>query len=555
MPILTGKRILLEMFLAEGVEYMFGNPGTSEAPMIDIMHEYPKINYVLALQEGVAVGIADGYWRSSGKTPLVSLHIDNGLANGLSLMIDQKYTYAPMVVTAGNKDIRKLAAGRSDLADMARPFVKWASEITWAEQVASTIRRAFQEARAPLAGPAFVAMSANAFDETANTIIQPSTPVYPPLPDIKAIEAASSIIANAQNPLLVVGDRVYEYGGNLALNAAVALAESAGMKVCAHYSSSVNFPANHPLWQGKIQPREPKSLELLRNSDVIVAAGCPAFEDYFYLSEQILNPNTKLIHIDVATDEIGRSEHTSVGIVAQPYHTMVQLAQAVVDSYTSSQKDSAKERVRQAEIESQLRREEFQAKAAREIDKFPMTETAMAKAIADALPQDSYVFNDGISVAPSVFQAISPSSAGRYFSGRGQAIGWGIGATIGLQLGSKGQPVIGIIGDGSAMMTIQGLWTAVNESLPAVFVICNNSSYRVLKINMNHYRRLIGKEEKTDKFFAMDFQKPIDFVAQAKAYGANGVRVTNPAELTNEIRRAIDSNAPTVIDAIIDKSI
>ena len=554
MVSLPGKRILLEMFGAEGVEFMFGNPGTSEAPMIEIMREYSNIRYILALQEGVAVGIADGYWRGSGKTPLVSLHIDNGMANGLSLMVDQKYTYGPMVLTAGNKDIRKLAAGRSDLAEMARPFAKWSAEITCAEQVAPTIRRAFQEAASPLAGPAFVAMSANAFEEEAEARIQPSIPLILPAPDITAIEKAALLIAGADNPLLVLGGRVSECGGQKSIKAAVALAETAGMPVYGHYSSSLDFPATHPLWQERIQVRCPETLELLRSADVVVAAGCPAFEDFFYVSDHILSPGAKLIHIDVSAEEIGRSEPAHVGIIAQPGQALQLMADAVANAQTGSQREAAKVRAQIAAKQSDARREEFKRRALAERGNSPMTETAMAKAIADALPDDAVLFNDGISISPSVFQAVSPSSYGSYFSARGQAIGWGIGATIGLKLGVGDRPVVGVIGDGSAMMTIQGLWTAVNDSVPAVFVISNNASYRILKINMNHYRRLMGREP-SDSFFAMDFPTSINFAAQAEAYGARGVRATTPDELTRGIRDGINSGAPTVIDAIVDGSL
>ena len=159
MTRIAGKHALLKMFESEGVEYMFGNPGTSEAPMMAVMDQYPSIEYVLVLQEGVAVGLAEGYARSTGKVPLVSLHIDNGMSNELSLMIDQLYSGTPMVMTAGNKDIHKIAPGRSDLANMARPYAKWSTEITHAEQVPAVIRRAFQEARTVPTGPVFVAKS------------------------------------------------------------------------------------------------------------------------------------------------------------------------------------------------------------------------------------------------------------------------------------------------------------------------------------------------------------------------------------------------------------
>ena len=153
---LAGKHALLQMFVAEGVNYVFGNPGTSETPMMTILPEYKDLNYVLVLQEGVAVGMAEGYGRSTGTVPLVSLHIDNGMANGLSMMIDQLRSGTPMVMTAGNKDIRKLGSGRSDLAELARPFAKWSAEITHPGQVPSVIRRAFQEAKTSPTGPVFI---------------------------------------------------------------------------------------------------------------------------------------------------------------------------------------------------------------------------------------------------------------------------------------------------------------------------------------------------------------------------------------------------------------
>ncbi len=554
MTRMPGKRILLEMFRAEGVEFMFGNPGTSEAPMIDIMREYTDIRYILALQEGSAVGMADGYWRATGKTPLVSLHIDNGMANGLSLMIDQKNTYAPMVLTVGNKDIRKMAAGRADLADMARPFAKWSTEITAADQTASVIRRAFQQASSHPYGPVFVAVSANAFDEQAEAIIEPSIHTTPPAADETAILEAARSIADAEHPILILGSRAGEYEGAKAMRAAVRLAETAGMRVYGHYSPSLDFPANHPLWQGKIQMRSPGDLEVVRTADVIAAIGCPVFEDFFQLPEPILGKNTKVIHIDSAADEIGKSERTDVGIVAAPVLAMAQLEDALKDVMTGRHTEAAIARSEDAKKASLARRLAFTERAAAEWKQRPMSSAVMGKALADALPPDAILFNDGISCSPDIFEAVSPSEHGSYFGSRGQAIGWGLGATIGLKVGAPDRPVIGVVGDGSAMMTIQALWTAVSESIPAVFVICNNSSYRILKINMNHYHRLINQPV-PESYFAMDFYPPIDFAAQARAYGARGERVESPEELAPKMRNALDSGEPTVLDVIISDAL
>ena len=316
MTRIAGKHALLKMFEAEGVEYMFGNPGTSEAPMMAVMDQYPSIEYVLVLQEGVAVGLAEGYARSTGKVPLVSLHIDNGMSNGLSLMIDQLYSGTPMVMTAGNKDIRKLAPGRSDLAAMARPYAKWSTEITHAEQVPAVIRRAFQEARTVPTGPVFVAMSANAFDDEAEMELIPSARVdISPSADSRSIDDICGLIARAERPILIVGDRVAESDGT---SVAVAVAEAGGMRVYGHGSTSVNFPAGHPLWQGVLSMRTPEAVAAVRAADVVVAVGCPVFEDFFYQPGQFIAKNSKLVHIDINPGAIGKSEPTDIGVVASP---------------------------------------------------------------------------------------------------------------------------------------------------------------------------------------------------------------------------------------------
>lgn len=552
MPKLAGKHALLKMFEAEGVRHMFGNPGTSEAPMMDIMPEYRGIEYFLVLQEGVAVGMAEGYARATGEVPLVSLHIDNGMANGLSLMIDQKYSGTPMVLTAGNKDIRKMAAGRSDLAEMAKPFAKWSTEITHAEQVPSVIRRAFQEARTAPTGPVFVAVSANAFDDVADVDILPSRQIVALAEaDEGAVREACEMIANAENPILIVGDRVSEYGGH---EGAVRLAETAGMKAYGHQSTAMNFPANHPLFQGGLNMRTPEAVKAVREADVVVVAGSPAFEDFFFQPGQFVAADSKLIHIDVNSEEIGKSEPTDLGILAAPGIALGQMAERLQSTMNGSQVEAAKGRSEQGAKLSQARRQAFLDMAAKGWSSDPMSPAAMGKALADALPDEAVVFNDGVSTGGMVFEAIQPSIPGSYYGCRGQAIGWGMGATLGLKVANPDRPVIGVVGDGSAMMTIQGIYTAVNCKLPVVYVMCNNAAYRVLKVNMNHYHRLNGMQM-PDHYFGFDFPAPIDFVAQANAYGARGTRVDRAEDFKPALDEAIKSGETTVLDVTIDGSL
>jgi len=547
---LEGKHALLQMFVAEGVNYVFGNPGTSETPMMTILPEYKDLDYILVLQEGVAVGMAEGYGRSTGTVPLVSLHIDNGMANGLSLMIDQLRSGTPMVMTAGNKDIRKLGPGRSDLAELARPFAKWSAEITHAGQVPSVIRRAFQEAKTSPTGPVFVGMSANAFDDVADVNIQPSTDVVQnSSTDPNILEEVCDLLSTASKPIMIIGDRL-----NGANQAAVKLAETAGIPVYGHGSFEVNFPATHPLWQGNLSVRNPDAVKAIRSADLIIAAGCTVFDDFFYQAEDIIPKSAKLVHIDSDPSSVGKSEPSDIAILAAPSEVITQLAESVSYEFTGTKAEEAALRVKDAASVSSARREAFAKSATKQRNMSPMSPSTFAATFADALPSDATVFNDGISTGGLIFEAMSPDERGSYYAIRGGAIGWGMGATMGVQLGQPDRPVVGVMGDGTAIMTIQALWTAANSNIPAVFVICNNRSYRILKLNSNVYHRMQGLQT-PESYVASDFDLPLDFKSQADAYGVEGVRVETPDELTAQIQRGCELNKPLVIDAVIDGTV
>ena len=547
---LEGKHALLQMFVAEGVNYVFGNPGTSETPMMTILPEYKDLDYILVLQEGVAVGMAEGYGRSTGTVPLVSLHIDNGMANGLSLMIDQLRSGTPMVMTAGNKDIRKLGPGRSDLAELARPFAKWSAEITHAGQVPSVIRRAFQEAKTSPTGPVFVGMSANAFDDVADVNIQPSTDVVQnSSTDPNTLEEVCDLLSTASKPIMIIGDRL-----NGANQAAVKLAETAGLPVYGHGSFEVNFPATHPLWQGNLSVRNPDAVKAIRSADLIIAAGCTVFDDFFYQAEDIIPKSAKLVHIDSDPSSVGKSEPSDIAILAAPSEVITQLAESVSYEFTGTKAEEAALRVKDAASVSSARREAFAKSAMKQRNMSPMSPSTFAATFADALPSDATVFNDGISTGGLIFEAMSPDERGSYYAIRGGAIGWGMGATMGVQLGQPDRPVVGVMGDGTAIMTIQALWTAANSNIPAVFVICNNRSYRILKLNSNVYHRMQGLQT-PESYVASDFDLPLDFKSQADAYGVEGVRVETPDELTKQIQRGCELNKPLVIDAVIDGTV
>jgi benzoylformate decarboxylase len=549
---LQGKHAFMQMLRAEGVRYIFGNPGTSEAPFIGILHEYPDLEYVMVVQEGVAIGMAEGYARASGEVGFVSLHIDNGSANGFSLMIDQYRTGSPVVITAGNKDIRHLAGGRSDLADMAAPFAKWSAEVSHPEQVPSVMRRAFQEAKTPPTGPVFIALSGNAMDDLADIAIEPSNAIHgEPRPESSAVEAAAEALANATNPLMIVGDRVHASG---ATQAAASLADTLGARAFSHVGGHMPFPTDHPLWCGALSLRSEEGLTAVDTADVILAVGCPVFEDFFYRSGNFVGDDTTLIHIDSDSSQIGRKEPTDIGIWASPLHAMTEIEAEVARRMNGDASEAVMQRRSEIAAENQAKTAAFQELAASGWDRSPIPVATFGMALGDAIPEGANVFSDAISSGAMVNAGIAHRTDLNVMGARGGAIGWGIGATMGMKLANPDSPTIGIVGDGSAMMTVQGLWTAVNYDIPVTYVICNNAAYRILKVNMNVYHS-INEMPPPEIYNAMDFTTPFDFKAQAEAYGGIGIRVEHADDIKPAIDAAVASGKPACVDVIIDGAV
>ena len=553
MTVMTGARAFLEMLRAEGVGHIFGNPGTSESAIMALLPEYPDIQYMLATQEGVAMGMADGYALASGRPAVVNLHIETGLANGISLLHHAMDGGVPLVLTAGNKDIRKLAEGRSDLAEMVRQFTKWSVEVTLPEQVPGVMRRAFQEARNAPTGPVFVGLAANALDGAAEMAITPSEPSpLLPMPNPMAVEKAAGLLARAARPVMIVGDRVAQAGG---MKAAVVLAERLGAGVYATSIARANFPSGHQQFLGRINPTLSAGRQLLADADVILAVGANVFSGFFYLSGSSLGTSTRLIHLDSALREIGKTEPTEVAIFGDPKAGMESLEVAVKGLIDKTQAF----RIQARNAAHAALRKDTQARRQQELgelwERRPMAPERMMHEIAVALPPETIVVDDSISSKDALHGALQFNEPGSIYGERIGAIGWGMGAGLGVKLAERERPVVAVVGDGSAMMTVQALWTAANYNIPVIYLVCNNRSYRILKLNMNiHRREILGQEvgEDFEGYVGMDFALPLNIAGIADAIGVYGRTISDPGQIGPEIKRALESGKPAVLDVVID---
>ena len=549
---MTGKQALLEMLKAEGVEFIFGNPGTSEGPIIDMLGDYPEFRYILALQESVAVGMGESYARATKKASFVSLHVDSGLANGIALMLDAYNTGTPMVVTSANYDVRKITEGKTDLAGLVRPVTKWAVELTYPDQIPSAVRRAFNEANSHPKGPVYVGFTSNALEGSADMNIVPSRPVHDsPRPSLEGIKEAASLLMGASRAIMMVGDRVSDDG---AVDQAVELAELLGLPVYQSRGAEVSFPTTHGQFLGNLSLRVADHRAILQRVDLVLAVGMDAFEELFYWGDVILKPETKLIHIDPIPGRVGKSEPTDVGIVSHCGLALEALIAAIKPLLSPADTEEVSHRAQAIVEESKQSRDSFARSVAAKWDSRPMIPARMMSELAAALPDNAIVVDDAISNRAALRHYFKATKRGDIRGVRGQSIGGGIGATMGTQCANPDRPVFGIIGDGSAMMTVQGLWTAANDNIPCIFVICNNGMYRVLKVNFNIYQKDVLELPETSgsNLLYSDFGTPFDLAAIANSMGVHGERIVDPEEIKPAVDRAVASGKPALLDIVID---
>lgn len=554
MTKMKGKKALLEMLRAEGVRYIFGNPGTSESPFIDALEDFPDLHYVLVLQEGVAVGMADGYARATGKAAFVQLHIDSGLANGISLMIDAYNDNTPMVVVSGNYDTRKLAENRADLPALVRPVTKWSVEVTQPAQIPSVIRRAFNEANSDPQGPVYVALSTDALDGEAEMEIVPSRPMFTTgAPDPDALAAVAEVMARSERAIMLLGNRVAKSDG---VKEAVRVAELLGLPVYTARGSEASFPTNHPQYLGALATRRQEHRQLLKEADTLLAVGADVFADLFYFGDRLMAGSAMVIHIDSKPGVIGKSEPTDIGLLASPKLALSALAELLEGSLPQRARDAAESRKRQIDLDREEGRARYEESARKVWDSRPISPERLMAELAAAIPERTIVIDDTSSHRVPFGHYMQSLAPDELVSKKSGAIGWGIGATLGTKLAHPDRPVLGVLGDGGVMMTVQALWTAANENIPAVMVVLDNGMYRVLKTNMNIYQRDVLKEpEPGSKYLYMDFPTPFDLSVIAQGMGVHGERITEPEEIGPAVKRAFASGKPALLDVVIDGSV
>ncbi|MEE8385337.1 MAG: thiamine pyrophosphate-binding protein, partial [Dehalococcoidia bacterium] len=439
-----------------------------------------------------------------------------------------------------------------DLVRMAEPVTKWATHVEDASEIPILLRRAFKAAMEPPRGPVFLSIPSNVMDEEADVDIVPTVYTNTRVrPDPEAVERAAPVLADAQSPLIICGAGVATSG---ALPELVRLAEAVGARVHASFSSEMPFPADHPLYAGLLNViSEPALRGQLSAADVILAVGTPVLTVLFPLDEPPFPPQASVIHIDLNPWEISKSWPVQHGIMADPKMAMTDLLAALQKHLTPAYREAAQHRAQAVQTMAQQLMQAMDASAQAKWDSVPITPARMAKELAAALAPGTVLFDESITAGGHVMRHLRMSEPGTHYRATGGGLGPGMPNPIGLKLARPDRPVLSIIGDGAALYTIQALWTAAHHRVPVTWVIANNASYRILKLNMLEY---LGEAADGRQFVAMDLtDPPLDFSRIAASFGVKGIRVEHPDQIGDAVREAQAAQEPRVVDIVIDGDI
>jgi benzoylformate decarboxylase len=518
---------------------------------MDALEDVREIKYILCPHETAAVGMAEGYARTSGKVGVVNLHTGPGLAASLPMLSNAYYGGVPLLVTAGQQDTRLLAYEPSladDLVRIAGPFTKWGTEVSHGADVPVVIRRAFRAAAHPPTGPVFVSLPVDVLAEKIDYTYIPGAPPFTGLhPDERSVAKAATILREAKSPLMLVEDGVAKSG---ALAEVVRLAELVGARVYQPWMSDVNFPVDHPLYLYDFNVNSPATREMLEKADVLVVVGARFFSQAIYVPGGLVPPGLKIVQVDSDARQIGKNHPVDCGVEGDIKVALADLAAGLESRLTTADRKAAAARGRLIAGEKRAMQTVFQARAGEERDNIPISATRVMQELRDALRPGTRVVEDCWSYSAILRRTLPLSEPLSYQRSRGGgSIGWGLPGAIGAKLAAPDRPVVCVSGDGSALWSIQSLWTAVRYNIPVTFIILANGCYRQVRV----MKLLMTGEGARGRDLGTGLCDPrVDFCQVAEGMGLAAAKVQKPDQLAAGLKKALGMDRPNLLEVEVE---
>ncbi|MEY9182435.1 benzoylformate decarboxylase [Bradyrhizobium sp. USDA 326] len=520
----TVKQATLDLLRAFGIDKVFGNPGSTELPFLS---DWPDdIDYVLALQEASAVGMADGYAQATRNAGFVNLHSAAGVGNALGNIYTAHRNQTPLVITAGQqaRSILPLQAFlyAERASEFPRPYVKYSIEPARPEDVPAAIARAYYTAMQPPCGPTFVSIP---IDDWAHAVApiearKVSREIGPEADAVKALVAA---LGSAKHPALVVGPGIDRAG---AVDLMVRVAEKAKASVwVSPFSARCSFPERHPQFAGFLHASPAQLSDALREHDVVVVVGAPVFTFHVEGHAAIFDGGATIFQI---TDDPDAAAVTPVGtsIIA----TMKPALSLLLDLLPESKRAAPKGRTLPP--------------APQAADPLPVE--FLLHALSRAMPEGASLVEEVPSHRPAMQKFMPMPGQDSFYTMSSGGLGYSLPAAVGMALGKPKQRTVCLIGDGSAMYSIQALWTAAQRKLPLTVVVLNNSGYGAMRSfsQVMQVRNVPGLE-----------LPGIDFVRLAEGMGCDAVRVTKAAELGEALKRGMTHAGSSLVEVVVDSAV
>ncbi|MCF8167973.1 MAG: thiamine pyrophosphate-binding protein [Rhodoferax sp.] len=550
----SGHYAVAEQLQADGVEHIFGNPGTVEQGFLDALEDFPKIKYILTLQESVAIMAADAYARATRKLAVAQIHSSPGLGNAIGAMYQAMRGHSPLLVIGGDSGIRYQAMDAqmaADLVAMARPVTKWSTMVQHPSSLLRILRRAIKIASTPPMGPVYVCLPQDMLDAVATESVFPSfTPSFASQPDPAFVARAADMLVAAATPMIYVGDGVAYSGAQAELTR---VAELLGAEVWGADCGELNMAYNHPLWQGQTGHMfAAQSRPITQRGDINLVVGTYMLPEVFPELGDIYAPGARTIHIDLNPDSIAKNHAVEIGMVADPKASLAALAQALEARLDAPRRARAASSMAQfAKSKSERRDTELEKDAAR-LNSSPLSFSTFARELGAQLPADAVIFDEALTNSPALTRYCVPQTVGSFFQTRGGSLGSALAGGLGLKAAFADRPVFALSGDGGAMYVIQSLWSAVRHNLDVKYIICNNASYRLLQLNIQQFW---GEQKIAGRAFPISFDlsyPKLHFDAMARAMGMEAIRVETAEQIRPAIEAALAHSGPFLLDVVIE---
>lgn len=547
--LITGRSAFLALLKDEGVTHLFGNPGTTELPIMHALTEHPDLTYVLGLQESVVLAMADGFSRASGQLVACNVHVAPGLGNAMGALYNAKFTGTPMILTAGQQE---QGHGLTEpllydpLVPIAEPLTKWAVEVTRIDDLPRILRRAAKVAMTPPTGPVFISLPGDILNQEAAIELGRRTRVdTASRPNDAALGRLAERLLQARRPVIVSG---HEVATSDALAEAARFAEILGAPV---YQQTVpwgaHFLSEHPAFMGGLNRHQPQVRETLSAYDLLIVLGADVLRMSVWHEVDAMPDGMPVVQIGQRDWEMGKNYPAEIALRSDVKETLRVLNPLLESKGGQAQATAAKAALTElAGSNWSAKRERAREAALAAAEGRPLDPDYVMMRVAEALPKEAVLVDEGITATRTLSQFVPYRDHGSFYGLVSGGIGWGIAAAVGIQLANRERPVLAVIGDGSAMYSIQALWTAAHQKLPLTYLIANNGGYRILK------QRLLAFHG-NDRFIGMDLaDPPIDFVELAHSLGMAARRITEPDEVAPAVEAAMASGEPNLLDVVMD---